>query len=343
MADEPATTVILYDAVGIGTYQRGRRPLYKATHNAVIVEMIPQGAGAEASLTVVDSADEVSGYEPSIDGESQQANVVQYQKVILTKLLPYVNAQLTVAAGTWTIKLTAINIPNSEVVTISGTINQGNAGAQAWPVDVSDRAGRQLGVIAGGTAPGAGPIADGLPAMLYGPNGQTLLPAAAPLADGAANPTTTAVDARLSAYNGATWDRQHGNTQLTLLASAARTAQAQSPLQMAYNARGVTFTLIITAAPNTAETLLLGMYAANPSDGGLADEWAGFVTQAGSAMQGTFPSHWYLTVYPGSSGVPPIPRESTLSMALPGRQWYGLINPSGASSWTYALYATSLV
>lgn len=44
-------------------------------------------------------------------------------------------------------------------------------------------------------------------ATLLDENQVPLMPAAAAITDAATNPTTTAVDARLSAYNGATWDR----------------------------------------------------------------------------------------------------------------------------------------
>lgn len=234
-----------------------------------------------------------------------------------------------------------------------------------------------------------------LSGIIYGPDGNPLLPAAAPLADGAANPTTAAIDARLSAWNGATWDRlkatggqvqarlydsaggglslgtdadaqatanelatlarslafngstwdrQYNNEQVALLASAARTANTSSAMQTAYNARGVMLLLVITSAPNTAETLTLGLYTASPADGTIQDAWALFASAAGSTMQGNYPQNEYLMVYPGADGpVSSTNRQKAVALALPGRSWYANLIHSGASSWTYALYAVNLV
>lgn len=52
-------------------------------------------------------------------------------------------------------------------------------------------------------------------------------------------------------YNGATIDRQRGNTELTLLASAARTATVQSSDQVNYNHRGVIITIDVTSVSDT--------------------------------------------------------------------------------------------
>lgn len=87
--------------------------------------------------------------------------------------------------------------------------------------------------------------------ILYGPSGEALLPAAAALADATANPTTTLVGAANEVYNGTTWDRQRGNTEGTLLPSAARTSTTTSAVQTNYNARGILVALNVTAASGT--------------------------------------------------------------------------------------------
>jgi len=53
------------------------------------------------------------------------------------------------------------------------------------------------------------------------------------------------------AYNDSTWDRLRNNTQGTLLASAARTATANSPTKTNYNAKGVLLTLDVTISSGT--------------------------------------------------------------------------------------------
>lgn len=67
----------------------------------------------------------------------------------------------------------------------------------------------------------------------------TELPAAAALADAAANPTAPAVDSRPSVYNGATWDRLRGNTSGAQVQGAAAhdAAAAGNPLLAGGEAR----------------------------------------------------------------------------------------------------------
>ena len=65
------------------------------------------------------------------------------------------------------------------------------------------------------------------------------MPAAAALADGAANPTSPIVGAGNLHFNATTWDRTRGNVELTLLASSARTAEANSADQVSYNHTGL--------------------------------------------------------------------------------------------------------
>lgn len=144
-------TVYIYNDVSVGTYQRGPGTLQKGDYNAVIVEMIPQQPGT-ASLTVTDSTDPNTGFNPSIDPQALQSNKTQYTKALLTQLLPFANGQLVVASGIWTIKYTALNIPNSEVVTVSGTVDQGlPAGdANGWPVKVTDGANGEAGISVDG-------------------------------------------------------------------------------------------------------------------------------------------------------------------------------------------------
>jgi len=48
------------------------------------------------------------------------------------------------------------------------------------------------------------------------------------------------------AFNGATWDRQRGNEDVTILASAARTATVSSSDLTNYNARGISITIDVT-------------------------------------------------------------------------------------------------
>src|SRR5262249_18335382 len=61
------------------------------------------------------------------------------------------------------------------------------------------------------------------------------------------NAGAVALGAPLS-FNGSTWDRQRGNVETTLLASASRTATVSSADQTNYNGRGVQVDIDITSA-----------------------------------------------------------------------------------------------
>ncbi len=80
----------------------------------------------------------------------------------------------------------------------------------------------------------------------------TELPAAAALADGASNPTAPAVGAAGLLYNGSTYDRERGNVEGTLLASAARTTTTATATQTNYNHRGVVLFLYVPTMPGGA-------------------------------------------------------------------------------------------
>ena len=75
------------------------------------------------------------------------------------------------------------------------------------------------------------------------------------MADAEANPTLPYVGAKVSRYNGTTWDRYRNNLEETIFASAARTATVNSADFTNYNARSIKFVLDITAASGTTPTL----------------------------------------------------------------------------------------
>jgi hypothetical protein len=71
-------------------------------------------------------------------------------------------------------------------------------------------------------------------------------PVPAALADATANPTTVIVGAANELFNETTFDRQRGNTELTVFASAARTA-TPTPYDNALNvnARGLVLVIVV--------------------------------------------------------------------------------------------------
>lgn len=82
------------------------------------------------------------------------------------------------------------------------------------------------------------------------------LPTAAALSDALTNPTATIVGAALLQYNGSTLERTRGNTNLTVLASSARTETINSSDFTNYNARGLILTIDVTAIVDTPEIIV---------------------------------------------------------------------------------------
>jgi hypothetical protein len=128
-------------------------------------------------------------------------------------------------------------------------------------------------------------------------------------------------------WNGATFDRQRGNTEGTLLASAARTAYTAAAAQTNYNARGVILHLNVTAAgAGTLTVQLIGTDAL-----GISYEIA---TTAAVTATST------LIAYPGVLDADTATYGR--SVTLP-RTWTAAVAPSGGTSWTYSLTASVIV
>jgi hypothetical protein len=134
-------------------------------------------------------------------------------------------------------------------------------------------------------------------------------------------------------YNGATWDRQRGNVAVPLLASAARTAFTVSADQVNHNARGVVFTMDVTANPGGSEALDILLYALDPVSGGAGTQFAHFAAAAATNQRYTW------TVYPGVAATSPayLAAQGIFTPHVLPRNWKLAVNPSGSGSWTYSL------
>lgn len=150
----------------------------------------------------------------------------------------------------------------------------------------------------------------------------TELPAAAALADGAANPTTPLVGATGLRYNGSTWDRERGNQNVTLLASASRTTTQTGADTPNYNARGIHVVLDMTVVGTGSVTLTIQG----------KDEVSGkyYTILAGAAV--TTNSTNVYKVYPG------LPATANVSAndALP-RTFRILVTADNANAATYSV------
>ncbi|MBI3948031.1 MAG: hypothetical protein HY321_19095 [Armatimonadetes bacterium] len=137
------------------------------------------------------------------------------------------------------------------------------------------------------------------------------------------------------AYNGTTWDRWRGNTDLTLLASAARTATSLAPNQLNYNGRGLYVVLNVTATSGTGG-LTLRVWGMDPV--------TGFVIAMLSATAAVTATGRYIyLVYPGAispgagGGSPGVTQLSAIPLP---RRWFVEVTHVDGSSYTYSVGAS---
>jgi hypothetical protein len=124
-------------------------------------------------------------------------------------------------------------------------------------------------------------------------------------------------------FNETTYDRERGNTELSLLASAARTTATQSADQTNFNARGLHVIIDCTAWAGNFTPSIQGK---DPVSGNYYDILVGnAITAIGTTV---------LKIYPGIGAIP----YGSASDILP-RTWRVSIAVAGASSNTYSVGA----
>jgi len=128
-------------------------------------------------------------------------------------------------------------------------------------------------------------------------------------------------------FNGSTFDRQRGNHEGTLLASAARTATVACADQVNYDAKGVLLFLDVTAASGTGG-LQVRIQGRDPVIGSWRNLNA--APAAVVAVGGTI-----YAFYPGASTGAGDVVQAT-QMALP-RQWRAQVTHGDATGYTYSL------
>lgn len=144
-------------------------------------------------------------------------------------------------------------------------------------------------------------------------------------ADGSFAPTSAPI-----LFNGVTYDRQYNSHQQVLLASAARTASANSPQVRNYNHRGGILTLRITASSLTGG-LTLKIAPADPVDGSApVAVWTDPSAPRTAAVSYTF------LFYPGAATGGGSAYTSIASIPLPDL-FTVTVTAGDASSYTYQL------
>ena len=144
-------------------------------------------------------------------------------------------------------------------------------------------------------------------------------------------------DVNNKAYNGATWDEWRNNTEVELLASAARTATASSAYQTNYNARGVLVFLYVTAEPGTADTIQLRIRTR------INGQNRSLLTSATIAGNAGVPNFYTFIVYPGATNSASDPNITKVNDLMLPRNWYVQMDHVGAGSFTYSVSAQLIV
>jgi hypothetical protein len=146
-------------------------------------------------------------------------------------------------------------------------------------------------------------------------------------ADGLAIASAPDVLAALALYNGLTLDLQRGNTEGTLLASAARTADTASADQTNHNARGALIFFNVTVAGGGSGFRLV-IQAKDPLSGSYKS-----LNQYPSAAITTVTGLYVLLLYPGVATTGLL--DVISNQALP-RTWRVLADHTDATSHTYS-------
>ena len=134
-------------------------------------------------------------------------------------------------------------------------------------------------------------------------------------------------------FNNTNWDRQRGNTELTLLASAARTATTNSSDQTNYNHRGVLVTLDVTAITDTP-SIVLKIQAKDP----VSSKYETLLEAAAVTATGT---HSYV-VYPAGDMAAAEDVVEAQPFPLP-RTWRVSVEHADTDSITYSVGASMIL
>ncbi|HZS45388.1 MAG TPA: hypothetical protein VFC63_09825 [Blastocatellia bacterium] len=131
-------------------------------------------------------------------------------------------------------------------------------------------------------------------------------------------------------FNGASWDRERGNVEATLLASAARTAATQSPDQTNYNGRGVQVILNVSAASGTGG-LQVVVQGKDPVSGSYYNLYAAPTAVTATGIK-------VYEVAPGASSAGAGDVATRVAGQLP-RTWRVNVLVGDSSSYTYSIGA----
>ena len=120
-------------------------------------------------------------------------------------------------------------------------------------------------------------------------------------------------------FNETTWDRQRGNTQGTLLASASRISSVWAPLINNFNAKGIALYLNVSSVSGTTPTIILNVYYVDPVSGqAFQFTQSNSLSAVGEAILFVYPSQLIANVGSVSFTSAPIPRNIQVLLAIGG-------------------------
>lgn len=235
-------------------------------------------------------------------------------------------------AGTQTLNHASVKLDEIEGVAVFvGNVASGSADSGA-PVKVGGKFNSILPTLTDGQR---GDLQLGL-------NGQVLIEGSDDAADsstptatflrthGNAAPRALGVIPFLLGGSGGAIDRQRGNMEATLLASAARTATATSADQTNYNADGVAVFLNVTGNPGGAESLTINLQGKDPVSGAYFN-----IATTGAVIVGANGIRLFM-VHPGLVSAD-APANTTFKGGVLPRTWRVEVAHSAAGSWTYSV------
>lgn len=158
----------LLSRVGPGTYLSPASLFVPPGYNGVAIEATPEGAAPNATLTVVDSVADGSGFTSTVDQNGVAAGMTTQTKRNVGGVRPYVKVLLVVTSGIWTVTGALIAQPSVNTTNVPGNVNitqYGGAGVgPANPLDVRAASGAlgtqtvNIGQYAGAAAGPANPL-----------------------------------------------------------------------------------------------------------------------------------------------------------------------------------------
>lgn len=130
--------------------------------------------------------------------------------------------------------------------------------------------------------------------------------------------------------NGTSWDRQRGNVEATLLASAERTATTSSTDQINYNGRGCIVVFDFTVETDAGVSIVVTIEGKDA----LSGKYYTILTSAAFVAVGTT----VLTVFPGAVAV-----ANLVANALLPRVWRVTCTPADTKRATYSVGSVTIV